>query len=301
MGNHRALRRDPRQHGNYIFVYFRMGEQGILRGNRSPCGSGDGRTSGANCGGCGYVGCYEYAEAVATNGESVSKCTVGGQNCANALAAIMGVEVEEGYPYRPIVHCAATYDDRLKKSEYKGEKRCLAANLVADIQGCTYGCLGFGDCQAACDYDAIHVINGLAVVDYDKCVGCGACTKACPRNIISMVPFKAEQILAVTCSNKDFGKDVKEVCTVGCIGCKACTRTTDLITIEDNLSIIDYDRYSPEDMDGLFKAVEKCPRKGLVFIGKPSAKDLEAVKDEKLPELAEADFDTTVDKTSWRG
>lgn len=256
---------------------------------------------GANCGGCGYVGCYEYAEAVATNGESVSKCTVGGQNCANALAQIMGVEVEERYPYRPIVHCAATYDERLKKSEYKGEKRCLAANLVADIQGCTYGCLGFGDCQVACDYDAIHVFNGLAVVNYDKCVGCGACTKVCPRNIISMVPFKAERILAVTCCNKDFGKDVKEVCSVGCTGCKACSKATNLIAIEDNLPVIDDERYTADAMEGFVKAVEKCPRKGLVFVGKPSAEDVEAVKDEELPTLAEANFDTTVDKTGWRG
>ena len=256
---------------------------------------------GANCGGCGYVGCFEYAEAVGTSGESVSKCTVGGESCAQALAAIMGVEIEERFPYRPVVHCGATFNERLKRTEYRGEKKCLAANLVSDIQGCTYGCLGFGDCQAACDYDAIHVQDGLAVVDYEKCIGCGACTKVCPRNIISMVPFKSERILAVTCSNKDFGKDVKEVCTVGCIGCKACGRATDLFSIQDNLAVLDYDRYSPEDMGGIHKAIEKCPRKGLVFIGKPSAEDVEAVKDQELPDLVKPEFETTVDKTSWRG
>lgn len=256
---------------------------------------------GANCGGCGFVGCYEYAEAVATDGAPVNKCTVGGENCANALAGIMGVEVEASFPYRPVVHCGAKTKDRLKQSPYKGEKKCLAANLVSDIQGCVYGCLGMGDCEAACNYDAIHVVDGLAVVDYEKCVGCGACAKVCPRNIISMVPFKAERILAVTCLNRDFGRDVKEVCTVGCIGCKACSRASSLFTIQDNLSVLDYDAYNPDDMEGLNQAVKKCPRKSLVFIGKPSAEDLAAVKDETLPGTVKPDFKTTVDDTQWRG
>src|SRR5210317_2519960 len=71
---------------------------------------------GANCGGCGYVGCGEYAEAVALEHEEVNKCTVGGQSCAMAVAAIMGVEVGETLPYRPIVHCGAHYTDRLGRN-----------------------------------------------------------------------------------------------------------------------------------------------------------------------------------------
>jgi len=256
---------------------------------------------GANCGGCGFVGCYEYAEAVAMDGEAVNKCTVGGEGCATELAGIMGVAVTASFPYRPVVHCSATFEERLKRSPYKGERNCLAANLISDIQGCVYGCLGFGDCRNACDYDAIHVVDGLATVDYEKCIGCGACAKVCPRNVISIVPFKAERILAVTCSNRDFGKDVKAVCTVGCIGCKACTRSSKLFTIEDNLSTLNYDAYDPADMADLDKAVEKCPRKSLLFIGKPSEKDLAAVKDEELPDMVKPDFKTTVDDTEWRG
>lgn len=226
---------------------------------------------GANCGGCGYVGCGEYAEAVVAGDAPVNKCTVGGESCAAALANIMGVEVEESYPYRPIVHCGAYYDDRLKRSEYRGEQTCAAANLVADVQGCIFGCLGLGDCTSACNYDSIHIVDGLATVDYEKCVGCEACVKVCPRNIITMTPFKADSIPAVTCSNKDFGKDVKDVCKVGCIGCKACSKASGLFTIEDNLAMLNYDEYLPDEMEDVEKAIEKCPSDRLiVFVGKLS-------------------------------
>ena len=256
---------------------------------------------GANCGGCGYVGCSDYAEAVVAGNAPVSKCTVGGDSCAAALADIMGVEIAQSWPYRPIVHCGAHYDDRLDRSEYRGELKCSAANLVAGVQGCTYGCLGFGDCERACEFDAIHVMAGLATVDYEKCVGCGACAKACPRNIITMIPFKYERMLAVTCSNKDVGDEVKIVCKVGCIGCRACSRFCSLFHMEENLPAIDYDNYCGDFMDELAKAVKKCPRKGLVLMGKPSHRDLEAVADHMLPRVIEADFKTTVDDTEWWG
>ncbi|HPA13962.1 MAG TPA: RnfABCDGE type electron transport complex subunit B [Desulfobacterales bacterium] len=256
---------------------------------------------GANCGGCGYIGCREYAEAVAAGKEPVNKCSVGGKGCAAALAEIMGIELAENYPYRPIVHCGAHYGDRLGRSDYRGEKTCLAANLVTDVQGCIYGCLGFGDCERACKYDAIHVVDGLATVDYEKCVGCGACAKACPRNIISMTPFKAEQMLAVTCSNKDVGREVMAVCKVGCIGCGACARISNLFRLEDNLPAIDYEDYSPACSLELMKVCEKCPRKGIVFVGKPAEKEIADTAHEQLPEVVKPDFKTTVDDTEWRG
>lgn len=255
---------------------------------------------GANCGGCGYVGCREYAEAVVLEGEEVTKCTVGGSSVAQQLGELMGVSVEASWPYRAVVHCAATWDDRLQKREYRGEQTCSAANLVSGVQGCIYGCLGLGDCERACPYDAIHVVDGLAEVDYDACTGCGACARVCPRNIITMVPFKAESMLVVKCSNRDTGKDVTSVCKVGCIGCKACARVSDLIQVEDGLAGIDYDNYDPQNAD-FSAALGKCPRESLVLVGKPSERDLAAVADEQVPDRVEADFKTTVDDTDWRG
>jgi ferredoxin len=176
---------------------------------------------------------------------------------------------------------------------------CAAANLVAGVQGCAYGCLGLGDCVRACRYDAIHVVDGLATVDYDRCIGCKACSQVCPRNIISMVPFKTERMFVVACSNKDMGPDVRLVCEVGCIGCQACSRKSELIEMDGNLPIVDYEKYEPGA--DFAPAMEKCPRESMVVVGKPSPADLAAVADEELPDRVEADFKTTVDDTEWRG
>ena len=256
---------------------------------------------GANCGGCGYVGCNEYAEAVVAGSIGPDKCPVGGEGVAKAVAEIMGLELEASWPYRPVIHCGATLAERLQRREYRGEQTCAAANLVGGMQGCTYGCLGLGDCSRVCDYDALHVVNGLAQVDYDKCVGGGACARVCPRNIISMVPFKMERMMAIACSNKDSGKAVKEVCKVGCIGCKGCERRSDLFVVENNLARINYDEYDPSKMEAALLAIEKCPMQRIIDVGKPSAKDLAALAHETVPHVVEADFKTTVDQTDWQG
>ena len=256
---------------------------------------------GANCGGCGFVGCSDYAEAIVGDGAPVNKCTVGGASCAAEVAGIMGVELTDTLPFRPVIHCGAHTADKLHRHTYLGEQTCAAANLVSGVQGCTYGCLGIGDCTRACNYDALHVVDGLATVDYEKCVGCGACAKACPRNIITMTPFKYQRVMAIACSNKDFGKAVKDVCKVGCIGCKACAKACSLFQVEDNLSSINYDLYCQDYTEDLKKAIEKCPQKKIILVGKPSAKHLEETKDMDVPELVESEFRTTVDDQEWWG
>ncbi len=90
---------------------------------------------GVNCGGCGYLGCSDYAVAIVTDNDPVNKCTVGGEPCAISVANIMGVEVGETIPVRAIVHCGAHSGDHLKSTEYRGEKRCAAAHQVAGVQG----------------------------------------------------------------------------------------------------------------------------------------------------------------------
>lgn len=256
---------------------------------------------GTNCGACGYPGCMSCAEAIAAGKAPPNKCPVGGQSVASAVADIMGLEVKPTWPYRPVVHCRATLDDRLQRGDYRGEPTCTAANLISGVQGCTYGCLGLSDCVLACDFDAIHIVDGLAVVDYEECVGCAACAKACPRNIISMVPFKSERMLVVACSNNDMAREVKAVCTVGCTGCGVCAKVSDLFTMDESVARMNYDKYDPDHMESTLLAVEKCPAKSIIFVGTPSPKDLEKVAHEKAPDLVEVDFKTTVDKTEWHG
>jgi len=224
---------------------------------------------GANCGGCGHLGCSEYAVAIATENAPVNKCPVGGENCAIKIASIMGVEVGESVIKRPIVRCGATLDERLGKTDYRGEKRCAAANLVAGVQGCTFGCLGFGDCAVVCKYNAMHIVKGLATVDYNKCVGCGACAKVCPRSIITIAEFNEEEIPSVLCSNKDRGKDVTKVCNKGCIGCKACVKITELFFMEKDLARTDYKAYKAQThKDSAIEAAKKCPNNSISFVGK---------------------------------
>ncbi len=229
---------------------------------------------GANCGGCGYLGCSDYAVAVVTDDAPVNKCTVGGSDCAKNVAAIMGVEVGETVLFRAIVHCGASGRNRLETSEYRGEARCSAAHLVAGVQGCTYGCLGFGDCVRSCNYDAIHLEDKLAAVNYDNCIGCGACAKVCPRGIITIAGFKEDVVPTVACSNQDMAKDAKAVCKTPCIACKACVKQSDLFTIENNLSACDYDAYSLDHFDQAQKALEKCPTNCIHLLGKTVDKSL---------------------------
>jgi len=224
---------------------------------------------GANCGGCGYLGCSDYAVAIVTDNDPVNKCTVGGKACAMTVADIMGVEAGEMIRAYAVVHCGANSEDRLKSNEYRGEKRCAAAHLVAGVQGCTFGCLGFGDCVRACHYDAIHIVKGLATVDYNNCIGCGACSKVCPRNIITIPNFQADMIPTVACSNKDKAKDAKSMCNTACTGCKACSKLSDMFSITDNLSKCDYDSYTDDHYQEVVKSMEKCPTNCIHFIGKP--------------------------------
>ena len=116
-----------------------------------------------------------------------------------------------------------------------------------------------------------------------------------------MVPFKAQKMLVVACSNKDFGKDVKKVCTVGCIGCKMCQKlAAGLITVTDNVPTLDYDAYDPDAMEDLDAAIAKCPAQRLTMITGPDTGE-GPVDEEAAPVVVEPDFETTVDKTDWHG
>lgn len=198
---------------------------------------------GSNCGGCGYAGCDAMAEAIAKGEAPANGCPVGGAAVAKKVAAIMGTEVSTT-KYVAYVKCSGDCEAAPVKYEYYGNMSCKEAVYVTGggPKKCSYGCMGFGSCVKACDFGAISIVNGIAVVDKEKCVSCRKCIKECPKKLIELVPYKSK--VHVACSSKDKGVVVKQSCANGCIGCKLCEKNCkfDAIHVEDNVAHIDYDK-----------------------------------------------------------
>ena len=213
---------------------------------------------GNNCGGCGYPGCDGLAAAIAKGEAPVNGCPVGGEPVGKVIAAIMGQEVVETTRQVAYVKCAGTCEKTKDNYEYTGVEDC---EMMAFIPGggakaCAFGCLGFGSCVKACPFDAIHIVDGIAVVDKEACKACGKCVAACPRKLIEIVPYDMKHL--VKCNSKDKGKDVMKACKVGCIGCKMCEKACqfDAVKVLDNVAHID-----PEKCTGCGACAAKCPKK----------------------------------------
>ena len=222
---------------------------------------------GANCGGCGYAGCGAYAEAVLKGEAEIGKCASGGNECAQAMAAVMGVKAEAVTRRVAMVCCSGekAYDEEGNqtkgakiKANYEGFHDCLAASKVGGSGplSCKFGCLGYGTCTTACKYGAIKVVNGVARVDEDLCVGCMACAAVCPRHLI--IPVEPDRNVVIACNSMAKGAVTTRSCTVGCIGCGLCKKICPkgAITVEKNLARIDYTKC---DNCGLCATV--CPKK----------------------------------------
>ena len=213
---------------------------------------------GNNCGGCGYPGCDGLAKAIANGEAPVNACPVGGEDVGNKIAEVMGVSAGDSVKMVAFVKCAGNCEKAKSQYEYTGIEDCSMAAVApgGGPKACSYGCTGFGSCVAACPFDAIHVVNGIAVVDKDACKACGKCITACPRHLIELIPY--EQKHFVQCSSREKGKDVKAVCSVGCIGCGICAKNcpSDAITVENNIAHID-----PEKCTNCGICAEKCPVK----------------------------------------
>lgn len=228
----------------------------------------------ANCGGCGYPGCSGFAAACVKAGSLEGKlCPVGGQPTMEKVAAILGLEAAASEPKVAVVRCNGTCANRPKLTKYDGVRSCVVANSTyGGESGCTFGCLGCGDCVSACTFGAIKMNpeTGLPEVDESKCTACGACAKACPRSIIEIRPKgKNNRRVYVQCVNKDKGAVARKACTAACIGCGKCVKVCpfEAITLENNLAYID-----PAKCKSCRKCEMECPQNAIIAVNFPPRK-----------------------------
>ena len=212
---------------------------------------------GNNCGGCGYPGCDGLAAAIAAGKAPVNGCPVGGAPVAAKIGEIMGEAVEEGVRKVAFVKCGGDCEKSRQNYIYDGVEDCsiMAFIPTGGSKTCNHGCMGYGSCVKACNFNAIHVINGIAVVDKEKCKACGKCVSVCPHHLIELIPY--EQEVKVACSSSDKGKTVMNACDIGCIGCRKCQKNcpAGAFTVDNNVAHIDYEKCTN---CGLCK--ENCPR-----------------------------------------
>lgn len=211
---------------------------------------------GSNCGGCGYAGCDALAEAVASGEAPANACPVGGAAAAEKIAAILGIKVET-VRKTAFVKCGGDCEKAGVKYQYSGNMSCKEASFVSGgPKSCSYGCMGYGSCVKACEYGAIKIENGIAVVDKEKCVACGKCVKECPKGLIEIIPYDSRY--HVTCNSHDKGVGVNKVCSAGCIGCSLCVKACPkgAVQVDDFLAKIDY-----EMCENCGLCAEKCPKK----------------------------------------
>ncbi|MBZ4674637.1 MAG: ferredoxin [Dysgonamonadaceae bacterium] len=229
----------------------------------------------ANCGGCGFPGCNGFASAIVKSDTMDGfYCPVGGQTTMDNIARILGRTADVSIKKIAVVRCNGTCENRPRTNIYDGASKCtIAAALYGGDTGCSFGCLGLGDCVDSCLFDAIHINpeTMLPEVVEDKCTACGACVKACPKNLIELRKQgpKSRRIY-VSCMNKDKGGVARKSCEVACIGCSKCQQVCpfDAITIENNLAYIDDDKCRL-----CRKCVPVCPTNSILELNFPPRKE----------------------------
>ena len=217
----------------------------------------------ANCGACGYPGCRPFAEALVDGAALPGKCTVSSDDGRAAIAQYLGVALGAEEKQVARLACAGGTNVALNRARYQGLASCQAAALVSGGgKGCFWGCLGHGDCEVVCDFDAISLNeHSLPVVDVDKCTACGDCVEVCPKSLFSIQPISHQ--LWVACKNLEYGDDVLEDCQVGCTACGKCAMDAgpNLISMVRNLPVVNYtgSRQTPA-------AIQRCPTGAIVWL-----------------------------------
>jgi len=217
----------------------------------------------ANCGACGLPGCRPFAEALVSGNTLPGKCTVSSEESREKIASYLGVSLGAEEKQVARLACAGGTNVSRNKANYIGMESCSAASLVSGGgKGCFWGCLGLGDCEVSCDFDAIQMDeHSLPIVNINKCTACGDCVEACPKGLFSLEPISHK--LWVACKSLENGDEVLEDCEVGCTACGKCAMDAkgDLILMDNNLPRINYSLNHKTK-----NPIKRCPTGAIVWL-----------------------------------
>lgn len=219
---------------------------------------------GTNCGACGFPGCRSFAEGLIGGGAQPAGCTVMGPDDVSDVAEYLGVEAGEAQQRVARLLCAGGSDVALQRANYVGWETCQAAAAVAGGgKGCTWGCIGLGDCRDVCDFDAIFMNEvDLPVVVPELCTACGDCVEVCPKDLFVLMPM--EHHLLVQCRNLIDGDEAEGVCSVACTACRKCVADAQpgVIAIVNGLAVVNYDLNESAGPE----AIARCPTGAIVWV-----------------------------------
>jgi Na+-translocating ferredoxin:NAD+ oxidoreductase RNF subunit RnfB len=218
----------------------------------------------SNCGACGTAGCRNFAEKVVAGEIIPAKCSVNPPEMNAYIANFLGVAMGEVEKQVARLACAGGSHVAWQRAEYQGLGTCRAAATVAGGgKACAWGCLGLGDCEVVCEFDAISMSqHGLPVVAPDLCTACGDCVDVCPKDLFSLHPVSHK--LWVACKSHAEGDVAEAQCQVACTACGKCVMDAKpgLIRLDNNLATIDYSRNAQASMD----AIQRCPTGAIVWL-----------------------------------
>ncbi len=214
-----------------------------------------------NCGACGFAGCRGLAEAMIDGDALPGKCTVATEEEREAIAAFLGVDVGAEEKVVARLACAGGTNVARNRARYEGISSCRGAALIGGGgKGCFWGCLGLGDCEDVCDFDAIVMDkHSLPVVIEAECTACGDCVDACPKDLFSL--HEQNHRLWVACRSLLKGDAAMADCDVACDACGRCAADAPgTISMVDNLPVVDYSR-----KHDIREAIDRCPTGAIVW------------------------------------
>jgi RnfABCDGE-type electron transport complex B subunit len=218
----------------------------------------------ANCGACGCTGCRSFAEAAVKGDIAPGKCTVNSADNIVLIAELLQVEAGGDEKRVARLACAGGRNVARQRAEYEGLETCRAAALISGGgKGCSWGCLGLGDCFRACNFRAIDMNQfSLPVVTEALCTACGDCVTACPRSLFSI--HAVSHRLWVACRNLLNGDAAEAECEVACTACGRCEADAPagVIKIVNNLPVVDYSKNSLATQ----APIQRCPTGAIVWI-----------------------------------